>query len=88
MNGSAKSAARNQLYHRPSGRVVRRSRLSTAKSVSSLLARGGPRWWPSNVLALSGSSAVFEPVAVAGGGDDVGVVAEPVEEAGAGCLVG
>ena len=31
---------------------------------------------------------MFEAVAVAGGGDDVGVVAEPVEERNGGWLVG
>ena len=39
------------------------------------------------VLVLA-SGAVFEAVAVAGGGDDVGVVAEAVEEADGGWLVG
>ena len=55
------------------------------------VAIGGPRWWPSKVLALvllSAGGAVGEPVAVAGGGDDVGVVAEPVEQRHGGGLVG
>ena len=58
-----------------------------------------PRWWPGEsprgwlfgggegVLVLA-SGSVFESVAVAGGGDDVGVVAEAVEEADGGWLVG
>jgi hypothetical protein len=47
---------------------------------------GCPRWWPRKVLAVGhlsvgslASGAVGEAVAVAGGGDDVGVVAKPVE---------
>jgi hypothetical protein len=58
-----------------------------------------PRVWPSAVLAgghrnssglglLSTGGAVGEPVAVAAGGDDVGVVAEPVEQGHGGGLVG
>ena len=57
-----------------------------------------PRWWPTEVLAggqrkssrsgLLAGGAVGEPVAVAGGGDDVGVVAEPVEQRDGGGLVG
>ena len=43
-------------------------------------------WWVVGVLVLS-SCAVFEAVAVAGCGDDVGVVAEAVEEADGGWLV-
>ena len=53
-----------------------------------MVANECPRGWPRNVFALGGSVAVFEAVTVAVGGDDLGVVAEPVEEAGAGCLVG
>ena len=44
-------------------------------------------WWVVGVLVLA-SCAVFEAVAVAGCGDDVGVVAEAVEEADGGWLVG
>jgi hypothetical protein len=57
---------------------------------------GCPRWWPTKVLAglamfdvgLVASCSVGEAVAVAAGGDDVGVVAEPVEERHCGWLVG
>ena len=58
-----------------------------------------PRVWPRAVLAgghrkssrlglLSAGGAVAEPVAVAAGGDDVGVVAEPIEERHGGRLIG
>jgi hypothetical protein len=40
------------------------------------------------VGSLGGPCSVFEAVAVAGRGDDVGVVAEPVEERHGGWLVG
>ena len=59
-----------------------------ANVVSSVVASECLRGWPGKVLALGGPVAVFEAVTVAVGGDDLGVVAEPVEEAGAGCLVG
>ncbi len=64
--------------------------LSMAKLLSSLVAIRCPRWWPTKVLAscLLAGGAVGEPVAVAGGGDDVGVVAESVEQADGGGLVG
>lgn len=58
--------------------------LSTAVLMSSLVAIWAPRWWPAKFLAFLGVTssgcAVCEPVAVSCGGDDVGVVAEPVEE--------
>ena len=65
--------------------------VSMAKLVSSLVAIGSPRWWPTKVLAVMppcSGGAVGESVAVAGGGDDVGVVAEPVEQRDGGGLVG
>ena len=47
--------------------------------MSSLAANKSPRVWLSQVMSSVASGAVGEAVAVAGGGDDVGVVAEPVD---------
>jgi hypothetical protein len=57
--------------------------LAGGQRESSLVANECPR---GSCLLVGG--AVGEPVAVAGGGDDVGVVAEPVEQADGGGLVG
>lgn len=62
-----------------------------ARFVSSRVAIGSPRWWPTKVLASLGVAScgsVGEPVAVTGGGDYVGVLAEPVEQRHRGGLTG
>lgn len=57
--------------------------LAGGHRVSSLVANKGPRG-----SCLLAGGAVGQSVAVAGGGDDVGVVAEPVEQRHCGWLVG